>query len=369
MLSLSSFSGIFWILVSILIGELLGKLTIGRIRFGSAAVLFFSVFLGRAILSFHSQAEIIIQEMKTVSGLGTALFLSVIGVTSGKEIDSGMDPKKGVLSFLVGSVAVGSGILCLKALLAAFPSWDKSFMIGLLCGALTSTPGMSVAQERTGFVADRITIGYGTAYLFGVLFAVLAIQLIDRKKKVFPDNTSPSNHLLKNTNTGHTFFLILMSVVFGNVLGKIKIPGASSDLGSSFGILTAGILCSLFFSRFTRFRDLDQHMIKDMRYLGLVLFLAASGISAGINMRQNFLPLYFLFGALFALLPILTCVLLSAVIFHFPRRKTAYLVAGTMTSTPALGLLIDSKSEPYISSYSFCYLGALITIVTGMQFL
>lgn len=54
--------------------------------------------------------------------------------------------------------------------------------IGIMTGALTSTPGLAAALEATG---DSIaSVGYGIAYPFGVLAVVLFVQLLPKILKI-----------------------------------------------------------------------------------------------------------------------------------------------------------------------------------------
>ena len=59
--------------------------------------------------------------------------------------------------------------------------------MGLLTGALTSTPGLAAAQEAAGGLADLATTGYAIAYPFGVIGVVLFVQLVPRILKVNMD--------------------------------------------------------------------------------------------------------------------------------------------------------------------------------------
>lgn len=52
---------------------------------------------------------------------------------------------------------------------------------GLLAGSLTSTPAFSATKEAVAAqYQDAVTVGYGIAYLFGVIGVVLFVQLMPR---------------------------------------------------------------------------------------------------------------------------------------------------------------------------------------------
>ena len=67
--------------------------------------------------------------------------------------------------------------------------------VGLLTGGLTSTPGLSAAQDVVSESADalsQLTAGYGIAYLFGVLGVVLFVQIMPKILKVDIDKERES---------------------------------------------------------------------------------------------------------------------------------------------------------------------------------
>lgn len=60
----------------------------------------------------------------------------------------------------------------------------KAILVGLLSGALTSTPAFSAAKDAVGpQYEDFVSVGYGIAYLFGVIGVVLFVQLVPKFAK------------------------------------------------------------------------------------------------------------------------------------------------------------------------------------------
>ena len=57
-----------------------------------------------------------------------------------------------------------------------------AILVGLLAGALTSTPAFSAAKATvaTAELESLVSVGYGIAYLFGVVGVVLFVQLIPK---------------------------------------------------------------------------------------------------------------------------------------------------------------------------------------------
>jgi putative transport protein len=76
----------------------------------------------------------------------------------------------GFIIILIGAVVSVGAIVLLD-----IPS---GLAAGLMCGALTSTPGLAAAIEASGDAAA--SVGYGIAYPFGVLGVVLFVQVIPR---------------------------------------------------------------------------------------------------------------------------------------------------------------------------------------------
>ena len=54
----------------------------------------------------------------------------------------------------------------------------KDITVGMMSGALTSTPGLAAALDATG--SSNASIGYGIAYPFGVVGVVLFVQLVPK---------------------------------------------------------------------------------------------------------------------------------------------------------------------------------------------
>lgn len=70
-------------------------------------------------------------------------------------------------------VTISASILTLASIW--FLNIDKNIAIGLLSGALTSTPGLAAAIVSTQ--SSLASIGYGIAYPFGVIGVILFVRL------------------------------------------------------------------------------------------------------------------------------------------------------------------------------------------------
>lgn len=69
---------------------------------------------------------------------------------------------------------------------------------------------------------------------------------------------------------------------------------------------------------------------------------------------------------LFTVVPIMI-VYMTCRFFKYSRVESAAIVAGGMTSTPAVGVLTDRNVGVDLSAYTVSYVGALMTMVIGIR--
>lgn len=158
------------LVIILLLGSLLGQIEFRGISLGASGVLFVGMIFGH----FGYEISPIIQN------LGLSLFIVAIGLQAGPRFFRIMRTKGFILatiSFIVVLVSVITTIIVSK--LFHLPS---ALSVGLMAGALTSTPGLAAALQATG---DPVaSVGYGIAYPFGVIAVILFVQLIPRLLKV-----------------------------------------------------------------------------------------------------------------------------------------------------------------------------------------
>ncbi len=144
---LSPLNLLFFIIVS---GLTVGRIRIKSISVGIAEILFAAIFVGFLMnkLIPNGSYEIIANAqstLKTFSKLGTALFVSIIGLQTGFSIKN--HSKSSVLAFVIGSLMSLSGVAMMILLSLLDKSISYSSLLGILCGSLTSTPGLSSVCE------------------------------------------------------------------------------------------------------------------------------------------------------------------------------------------------------------------------------
>ncbi len=157
------------------IGYPLGRVRIGGVHLGVAAVLFVGLFFG-ALDPDLKLPEIVYE-------FGLALFVYCVGLSSGPGFIRSLRGKG------IGYNLLSVGAILLAALLLLIPHYllhmRPAETAGVFAGVLTTTPALAAAVEylaRTGAagqVADPV-VGYSIAYPASVLGVILAIYLAER---------------------------------------------------------------------------------------------------------------------------------------------------------------------------------------------
>ena len=81
---------------------------------------------------------------------------------------------------LLGVIIIAAGALTCVGVITLLGVPDD-ISVGMMAGALTSTPGLAAALDATG--SEAASVGYGIAYPFGVVGVVLFVQLIPKLLK------------------------------------------------------------------------------------------------------------------------------------------------------------------------------------------
>lgn len=387
------------------IGYLVGGIKVKGIELGTAGVLLVALIWG-VVVNFVPSFDIggiktitlwsasIKSNFGIVSNIGTALFVTAVGLIAGPKFFRSFN--KSTLAYIVlGFVIIIIGGVT-AALFAIFdPNCSSSMAVGLLTGGLTSTPGFSagkevavaldeaakLAGEVTTFEAD-VTAGYGIAYTFGVLGVVLFVQILPKILKVNMEDEvahfqaanqiqipEPKGKLTQMDPFG--FFPFFLAVALGCIIGAIKIPIGNESffsLGNSGGCLIGGLLVG----HFAHIGKVDLRITKQtlnfMRELGLVLFLIGAGVPGGVNFISKFRWTYFIYGAVMTTVPMIVGYVIARYVFKLSILNNLGSITGGMTSTPALGTLIatagtDEVSAAYAATYPF----ALVSIVLASK--
>ncbi|MBR5313045.1 MAG: permease [Clostridia bacterium] len=391
-------------------GYALGRITIKGVSLGDAGVFVVALLFGALLIGPLESQMIIKGETETVNflekalevveQLGLILFVTSVGFIAGPKFFGNMKRnfKSYVLLGLVIIVAGGlSAALCIAmGKVIGYGSTIETsagftaMIVGLLSGSLTSTPAFSAAKATVDpSLTSLVSVGHGIAYIFGVIGVVLFVQLVpkvmkadmdlERSKLVVKEEKTD----LKKTVAGllklddHGFGVFALAAVLGTIVGKIKIPLSSAGLeGTCFSLTTTGgcLLVALILGHFGRIGKLsvmpDQHTLKLFRELGLVLFLVGAGIPGGADFVENFDIMYFVYGVIMTVCPMIIGFIFAKYVLKLSLLNNLGSLTGGMTSTPALGTLINvAKTEDVAAAYAATYPVALIAVVLVSQFL
>ena len=372
------------------VGYLLGRISIKGISLGTAgvfiiALVFGCIFYGDLSDALTVEGQSFVKEaLKIVENIGLMFFVTAVGFIAGPGFAANF--KKNFKSYvLLGLVIIVSGALvCVGCILVArnFTDLDNAsltaMMVGLFSGGLTSTPAFSAAKDAVGSGLDSVvSTGYGIAYLFGVVGVVLFVQLVP---KIMGADVVAEREKITVTDTGKKkvykgklvemddfgLMPLALAILLGVVIGNLKL--------GNFSLTTTGgcLLTGLLFGHF-------QHMgpiglmpktttLKVLRELGLVFFLMGAGISGGSRFIELFEPIYFLYGMIMTVAPMIIGFFVAKYILKLPLFNNLGSITGGMTSTPALGTLINvTGTEDVASAYAATYPIALISVVFAAQ--
>lgn len=157
-------------------GVLLGKIKIFGISLGVTFVLFAGIVAGH--FGFTGNTSI----LNFIQDFGLILFVFCIGLQVGPSFFSSFK-KGGVSMNLVAMGIVALNIIVALALYYGLSGRiDMAMMVGILCGAVTNTPGLGAANEalgELGYTGPQIAMGYACAYPLGVI-GIIASTIVLR---------------------------------------------------------------------------------------------------------------------------------------------------------------------------------------------
>lgn len=384
------------------LGYLLGRVTIKGVSLGTAGVFIIALLFGALVFSvdgsdlvttkFGAEVALAKNSFKIIENLGLILFVTSVGFIAGPNFFSNL--KKNFTSYALLSLIIIilgglTTVFCIKVF-----GCDTAMAVGLLSGALTSTPAFSAAKDTISSIyandaeliakyEDIVTVGHGIAYLFGVVGVVLFVQIVpkmlkanldeERKKIASVDTGAKKNEGKKLFDIdGFGLAAFAIAVVLGMFIGGIKIPMGSSTF--SLGTTGGCLLASLVVAHFGHFGSLnmkpEKRMLEIFREFGLMAFLIGAGIPGGASFIKFFQPEYFLYGILMTTVPMIVGFIIAKYVIKLPLFNNLGGITGGMTSTPALGTLINvAKTDDVASAYAAAYPVALIAVVLVSQFI
>ncbi len=408
-ISVSNISTLLFVVFAVLMaGYALGRITVKGISLGDAGVFIIALLMGALCFSVGEDGLVFAGSSKPydfssglslIESLGLVLFVTSVGFIAGPKFFGNFKRNfksyvlLGLIIIIAGGLAA-AGCIALGEVLGYGGSITEqdgfvAMIVGLLSGSLTSTPAFSAAKAT---VAEEyqalVSVGHGIAYIFGVIGVVLFVQLVPKLSRANMEEERAKLVIKAEENkkpyTGKLFDIDHMGIaafslaaIAGTILGQIKIPLSADGLsGTCFSLTTTGgcLLVSLCMGHFSRIGCINimpsQSTLKLFRELGLVLFLVGAGIPGGAEFVENFDAMYFVYGIIMTLVPMIIGFLFAKYVLKLSLLNNLGSITGGMTSTPALGTLIGTAgTEDVAAAYAATYPIALIAVVLVSQFL
>ncbi|MCB2155277.1 YidE/YbjL duplication [bacterium] len=150
----------------ILLGTLIGNLSIRGVSLGASGVLFVALVFGHFGIAIPG----------AITTLGVALFVYAVGLQAGPRFFKAFR-SRGIAFAMLAIVTLAAGFAATVAMEMIF-HFGAALSTGLYTGSLTTTPGLAAALEA--LKDPNVSVGYGVAYPFGVVGVVLFVQLMPR---------------------------------------------------------------------------------------------------------------------------------------------------------------------------------------------
>ena len=214
----------FALFLIIALGFVLGRIQIKGLSLDVSAVIFIALLFG------HFGVVI----PKELGNIGLVLFIFTIGIQAGPGFFDSFR-SKGKTLIILALLIVGSASLtgiALKYILGI----DTPSLVGLIAGALTSTPGLAVAIDSTQ--SSAASISYGIAYPFGVIGVILFVKLLPKllridlnaearrleleRRSQYPAMRAATLEVSHENVLGHTLAQLQIRNMTGAVVSRIK---------------------------------------------------------------------------------------------------------------------------------------------------
>ena len=372
------------------IGYALGKVTVKGINLGTAGVFIIALLYGCFVYGRLSDNLTIdgvsfsVEALKIVENLGLIFFVTSVGFIAGPNFFGNL--KRNFKSYVMLGlvIIVAAAVTCVLCIVIGsnFTDLDheqfRAILVGILSGALTSTPAFSASKAAVGADLEAlVSVGYGISYLFGVVGVVLFVQIVPKVMKANMNDevakiTAKEGEGRKAKNLILTeidefgLFAFSLAAIVGIIVGSFSYM--------NFSLTTTGgcLLMGLVFGHFGHIGKIPivpkNSTLKMLRELGLMMFLIGAGVSGGAKFVEYFEPVYFLYGAIMTILPMIIGFIIAKNVLKLPLLNNLGSITGGMTSTPALGTLINmAGTEDIASAYAATYPIALIAVVLASQ--
>lgn len=197
------------------------------------------------------------------------------------------------------------------------------------------------------------------------------LELVGLKKEV-ETAAKQLGYIDRPTNATDMVF-VGIGILIGGVIGAlaIHIGGVPISLSTSGGALIAGLVFGWLRSKHPTFGQIPESSLWVLNNVGLNMFIAVVGISAGPSFIQGLKevgPMLFIIGILATSLPLLLGLILARYVFHFHPALALGCTAGARTTTATLGAIQEAvSSETPSLGYTVTYaVGNTLLIIWGV---
>lgn len=353
-------STVLMLAISIFAGLLLGKFKVKGVTLGITWVLFVGIALSACGVSLNGEMLHIIKEF------GLILFVTAVGLQVGPGFFKSF--KKGGLALnTMALVNVALGVL-ITVIIAKVADQSLTDMAGVYTGAITNTPGLSAAQQTVRELgmegaADQLASGYAVAYPLAVVGMIVTCLLLRPLCRIDLAKEPTKEQMIEAakekgatpTSQRHKINLVPIFVIIaiGIILGSIPIPvgmSAPVKLGLAGGPLVVALIGSWlgvkkgwFTTEFT-----DSHGVWMLREVGIALFLAGVGLSAGgsfVSTIQGGGYLWVLYGVIITMVPPLLVGLFGRLVLKVNYYTLMGFIGGSHTDPPTLAFANNMAPE------------------------
>ena len=235
---------VFMIFLTLVLGYAFGRINFAGVKFGTSGVLIVALIFGALGM----------QVPAIVGTAGLALFLACVGLSAGPSFITNL--KANFWGFLATTAAIlvsAGGTVALAVKVFKLP---LDLALGVMAGAMTSTASLATTKELFGD-QSAAGVGYGLAYVFGIISVVMFVQLVPKLLKAdieaenakLPDPPVSKSESDKSLLTvdGPGVFVVCVAIALGALIGAVEVPlggGTSFSLGTGGGAIIAGIVVS-----------------------------------------------------------------------------------------------------------------------------
>ncbi len=202
----------FALFLIVALGFILGRIKIAGLSLDVSAVIFVALVFGHYGIMIP----------KDFQYLGLVLFIFTIGMQAGPGFFESFKKEGRKLALFALMLILMAGIITVGIVFLFHI--DHNIAIGLLTGALTSTPGLAAAIDYTH--SPLASIGYGVGYPFGVIGVILFIRFLPKILGVSLKNSEEEYNLKMKDEFPEILrrnFTVENENIVGKTIGELRI--------------------------------------------------------------------------------------------------------------------------------------------------